>query len=259
MSWAEVFKINSNLTKPLNTLISELISGVTTKITGVDTKVGTVDTKVTNLATQVGTVNTKLTQMRDSKIVPMKIITASTTYKPEKTGTYMIICVGEGGDGKFVVSNMRGLGGSAGGVAIKTMRLLSTTSYNVTVEGTSSFGTILSATAGGNSGGDGGTGTGGDTNYTGEIGESQETYTMDKPTRAGSVGIAVVGMNYHLNTMGCFDDGVIFTMPYGGNILGYGGGGSAIAHRTTVEKDDVGFQQSGLPGAVIIIPIEMEG
>ena len=38
-------------------------------------------------------------QMRDMQYKPLRIITSTTTYKPEKTGLYKIICVGAGGDG----------------------------------------------------------------------------------------------------------------------------------------------------------------
>lgn len=273
MSWAKVFKINSNLSKPLNTLMSELISGVTTllntintNVTNTKTQVGNVNTAVGNVNTTVGNVNTKLTQMstqmRDSKVVPMRIITASTTYTPEKTGTYRVICVGKGGDGYVSTSsNYHPEAGSGGGVAIKDIRLVKSQSYNITVSGTSSFSTLLTATAGGDRGGTGGTGTGGDYNYTGEIGEEIENYTAEIPARAGAVGVAIVGLTQFLSSSVSFTDAVSFELRQGGGLLGYGGGGSGVCHNIGGSTDSAnrkGFAQSGQPAAVIIIPLELE-
>ncbi len=67
MSWVEVFKINSDMSKPLNTYISELISGLTTlvntvntNVTNTKTQVGTVNTTVNTINTTVNTINTKV-------------------------------------------------------------------------------------------------------------------------------------------------------------------------------------------------------
>lgn len=215
MSWGEVYKINSNMKKPLNE------------------------------------------QIRNLAILPMRIITASTSYTPEKTGIYMVICVGEGGDGDgYPGTYYQSSGGSGGGVAIKTLRLESSQLYNVTVSGTASFSTLMTATAGGNAGGSGGTATGGDYNFTGEKGESQDRYTNDIPARAGSVGVALTGLSQYLRAEVSFTDGTIFSLNWGGSLLGYGGGGSGIVHPANGEK--YAYDQTGQPAAVIIIPLEME-
>lgn len=213
MSWGEVFKINSNLKKPLNE------------------------------------------QMRNLAVLQMRIITANMTYTPEKTGIYMVICVGEGGDADVYGGGTRPRTGSGGGVAIKTMRLLSTQSYNVTVSGTSSFGTSLSATAGANLEGAAGTGSGGDYNYTGSVGQNiGETYNT--VPKAGSVGVSLVGLTTFLQTSCVFSDGTGFSLPYGSGLLGYGGGGTSVVHK--VGSTTESYKQMGQSGAVIIIPLEME-
>ena len=138
MSWSEVFKINKNMKRALDE------------------------------------------QMRDAIALPMRIITTSTTYTPEKTGIYKVICVGAGGkSGGATGSSMSGVygdSGGGGGVAIKTLKLLSSESYNITVGSSASFSNILTATSGGNgaknSPGSGGTATGGDYNFSGGNGKA---------------------------------------------------------------------------------------
>lgn len=292
MSWAEVFKINSNMTKPLNTLMSELISGVTTQITNLansvtsvntnvtntKTQVGSVSTQVTNVGTQVnnvntavGTVNTKLTQMstqiQNSKCIPYRAITTTGTYTPEKTGTYMVICVGAGGDGGArSASNVQGGGaGGGGGVAMKTLRLLKTGSYAVTVGTTASFAysssVILTATPGGDGdydeGGDGGTASGGDYNFAGTKGSN--TYSQGQAPAPGSVTANIMGLTRtpqpYIGTLGssrvtCFNFGV--------SILDYGGGGTGAGYNVSSSDND-DYATDGKPAAVIIIPLELEG
>lgn len=295
MSWAEVFKINSNMTKPLNTLISELISGVTTLLNTVNTNVTTVNTNVTNTKTLVGTVNTAVgnvntavstsetnvksaitsardnnnshvttktteikTQLKEMKFQPIKVITATGTYTPEKTGTYKVICVGKGGDGNVgtITDPSHVAGGGGGGVAIKTMSLSASTTYNVTVSSTASFGNILTATAGSKSSksgstitaGAGGTASGGDYNYNGEPGE--EEYLYSKTTcRGGSVGVTIsdLSRSYTFGT----PSGMVHMM--GDCLLKYGGGGAASLGQ---DVDNDAYVSTGFPAAVIIIPIE---
>jgi hypothetical protein len=286
MSWAEVFKINSNMTKPLNTLISELISGVTTKITGVETKVGTVDTKVgnvgtqvtnvatqvSNIATQVNTVNTNVgnintnvgkvsTQIRDSRFLPLRIITSTGTYTPEKTGTYKVICVGAGGNGDYGdASNTIGGGsGGGGGVAIKTLRLVRGTNYSVTVSYTASFtynaSTIITATSGGrgdyDEGGSGGTASGGDSNYPGTNGSN--TRTANVAPMPGSVGVHIseLSMTPAPHVVGNIQ------YHFGGSLINYGGGGTGSGYYVSTSSKG-GFATDGKPAAIIVIPLEME-
>ena len=84
----------------------------------------------------------------DSIYNPIRIITQTGTYVPEKTGKYRVICIGAGADSgyDFTSTSCYQGGGGAGGVAIKDMRLTSGTSYNVTISTTASFSNIMSAT-----------------------------------------------------------------------------------------------------------------
>ena len=113
MSWAEVFKINKNMKRALNE------------------------------------------QIRDLKCNPMRVITTTQSFTPEKTGLYKVICVGAGADSygntTSYSSDMIAEAGSGGGVALKTIKLYSSKSYNVTVSTTASFAydsTALTATPG---------------------------------------------------------------------------------------------------------------
>ena len=224
MSWAEVFKINSNMKKPLNE------------------------------------------QMRDIKFQPIRIVTATGTFKPEKTGLYKVICVGAGGKGESEQgsSYVYLASGGGGGVAIKTLRLVSTTSYNVTVGTTASFtheSGSLSATAGTNgdtdssAGGTGGTASGGDFNYNGSNGSYTYASSSNKtPTLTpGSVGVFISDLSRRGDSEWIVLDGVTHKLTYGDSILGYGGSGNASGI-----YNGKGTFTSGLPAAVIIIPIEME-
>lgn len=233
MSWAEVMKINDNVTKPLNE------------------------------------------QLRDLKFQPIRVITTTGTYTPEKTGLYKIICIGAGGGstrnsaGSSSVSSVYANSGGAGGVAIKTIRLTSGTAYSVTVSTTASFGTELTATAGetpdsgsGSLGKDvqaaGGIASGGDYNYTGGKGNDSDSITsLGETIRGGDVGVFISDLyqqNYLWETTSN-DVGVM--RPYGASILGYGGGACTTQYKTSGGAY-TGLQLSGLPAAVIIIPIEME-
>lgn len=218
MSWAEVFKINSNMKKPLNE------------------------------------------QLRNTICLPMKVITSSTTYKPEKTGLYKVICVGAGGGaGGDSVSNSNDLskakGGGGGGVAIKTLRLLSSTTYNVTVSTTASFSTELSATAG-QASSSGGTASGGDSNYPGNAGSAFGT-TLKTGITGGSVGVAIAELTRtHSITYTDFSS-YITDLRYGDSILGYGGGAPTLVYLNSSSKY-VSLTRTGQPAAVIIIPLEME-
>lgn len=194
-------------------------------------------------------------QLRDMMFRPLRIITTTGTYTPEKTGLYQVICVGSGGDGNVWDSgNHYSAGGGGGGVAIKTIRLESTTSYNVTVSTTASFGNILSATSGaGGSTPTGGTASGGDYNFTGETGAKgslkNDVYTV---SRGGSVGVVISGLSRQISyttTSGTFHI-------YGEGILQYGGGGAATGSYNSGE--DKWVEDAGQPAAVIIIPLEME-
>ena len=225
MNWGEVFKINSNLKKPLNE------------------------------------------QLRDMKFQPIRIITATGTFTPEKTGLYKVICVGAGGTGcstATTVSTRKVASGGGGGVAIKTLELSSSTSYNVTVSETASFAYGTSAitatpgargTTGANaSGGAGGTASGGDYNYTGGNGAYSDS-VANKIVIPGSVGVFLSELSLRKSvTRGVLN--MVAEIPYGDNILGYGGGSTAYIFDNGDDGEEV--ENAGQPAAVIIVPIEME-
>ena len=229
MSWAEIFKINTNMKRPLNE------------------------------------------QLRDMNFRPMRIITSTGTYTPEKTGKYMVICVGAGGDGigKATSASQYGCSGGGGGVAIKTLTLSKSTAYNVTVGTTASFtfnaSTIITATSGSSgsssAGGTGGTASGGDSNYAGTSGST--TTSWYKAPTGGSVGVAISELTCSpapvFTTLTRKDTGVStpVTLQYGDSILYYGGGGTG-AHFYNGSSDSQTFNTTGKPAAVIIVPLEME-
>lgn len=196
-------------------------------------------------------------QMRDLKFQPLRVITANTTYTPEKTGLYKIICVGAGG--KSTTSGNVAYGGGGGGVAIKTMRLEKTSSYNVTVGTTASFGNILTATSGGNASGDGGRGgtaSGGDNNFSGENGSSVYNATATSLAKGGSVGVYIGELSRQIvHSYSANDSG--YSLFCGDSVLGYGGGAPAgVIFKQSYNTQYVSY--NGLPACVIIIPLEME-
>lgn len=228
MSWAEVKKINNNMKKSLNE------------------------------------------QMRDIKFQPMRVITSSTTYSPEKTGIYKVICVGAGGNGGYGDSSNTygGGGGGGGGVAIKTLRLVKGTSYQVTASSTASFvyntSTIITAGSGGtgsySGGGSGGSASGGDYNYTGTSGQSNKLSRCQAPL-PGSVGVAISDLTRtpspYTGTLVCANQTYIVTYIYGDCILNYGGGGTGAGYYANID-DKGGYATNGKPASVIIIPLELE-
>lgn len=227
MSWAEVFKINSNIKKPLNE------------------------------------------QIRGTVCLPMRLITSSTTYKPEKTGWYKVICVGAGGScGSYSgVSNASGqkiATGGGGGVAIKTIKLSSAQSYSVTVSTTASFGSILSATAGGSgsassssmSYGTGGTASGGDYNFTGCSGTGGSGSSKTGVCfAAGGTGVAITELSRTVKS-GVIKGDEYVEVTYGESILGYGSGAPGFVYTTGTSY--YCYTATAQSAVVIIIPLEME-
>lgn len=216
MSWSEVFKINKNMKRALNE------------------------------------------QIRDIKCLPMRVFTANGTYTPEKTGLYKVICVGAGATGtvRSNVSPFYVCGGGGGGVAIKTLRLLSSQSYSITVSTTASFSNVLSATAGSTGGYNstigthnaaGGTASGGDYNFSGETVPYKEG--KDNIVNGGSVGVNITELSRNYVFTG--NSGV--RLIQGDCLLKYGGGGAAAYDINNLVSTAPGF-----PACVIIIPIEME-
>lgn len=272
MSWAKVKKINSNMSKSLDTLITEVKNALTTSIQAVTTNVNTQTQSVTtNVNTKVQSINNRL---NDLKYQPIRIITATGTFTPEKTGKYKVICVGAGGKGDTFKStssstSVKVASGGGGGVAIKTLRLLSTTSYNVTVGTTASFtheSGSLSATAGSggdasdSEGGTGGTASGGDFNYSGTNGSSHSVSVSSNkkvsPT-PGSVGVFISDLSRSGESELMVILSEVCKLRYGDSILGYGGSGNAVGNATSSAAEHT--SAVGLPAAVIIVPIEMEG
>ena len=220
MSWGEVFKVNNKIKKPINKLLFE------------------------------------------KKYFPARLITTTGTYTPEKNGLYRVICVGAGGESFYKTSSSNFLlyGGGGGGVAIKDMVLNTSVSYTVTVSTTASFNGELTATTGLAAQGsytnvtqtpDGGTAAGGDFNFPGESGQKASGYRVNLLAEGGSVGVVVGELLSHR-----FEGTKGGSLPYGDSLLGYGGGASAIVYKNgdSYSNDTV----TGLPAAVIIIPLELE-
>lgn len=204
-------------------------------------------------------------QLRDMKFLPIKIVTQSTSYVPNKTGLYKVICVGAGGNGGHTqLSDVVGAGsGGGGGVAIKTLKLSKGVSYSITVGTTASFAytanTIITATAGGggtySSGGSGGTASGGDDNYTGANGSVAKGSLVVAPA-TGSVGVFISDLtrtpsDFHIYYMGNQQ------LPYGDSIINYGGGATGLGYYED-SSNKGGYSAKGKPAAVLIIPLEME-
>lgn len=122
----------------------------------------------------------------------VKIFTQNDTFAVPKTGKYRITVIGPGGAGGYAeYQNNSGFGGGAGGATQITQKLTSGESFPVTVsESNSSFGSLVSATAGKSGGkwdeapGTGGTGSGG-TNYQGGSGKSKSSESQTQGTDGG--------------------------------------------------------------------------
>lgn len=208
-------------------------------------------------------------QLRDLKFQPVRIITTTGTYTPEKNGIYKVICVGAGGNGAAYCrdNNYRAASGGGGGVAIKTLNLLKSSTYNVTVGTTASFSygsNSLSATAGSNAAagsgsasvGTGGTASGGDYNYTGTNGNKDESNRAI--IQPGSVGVCISDL-FCSKSAWVTVAGGSWELKYGDSILGYGGSGNGfVCYYSTVAAEQGSSITNGLPAAVIIIPLEME-
>lgn len=81
-------------------------------------------------------------QIEKIGIVRSWLFETTTTWTPPYSGKYRIFCIGAGGDGEYQ------FGGGAGGAGMLDTVLSSTTSYNITVGSTASFGNLISATSG---------------------------------------------------------------------------------------------------------------
>lgn len=199
-------------------------------------------------------------QLRDMMFRPVRLITTTSTYVPEKTGLYRVICVGAGG-GSYSdsYSSNAASGGGGGGVAIKTIRLDKTSSYDITVSSLASFGNILTAANGASGGrtegGAGGTASGGDYNFDGEKGIRSGGISETTLVRGGSIGV-VIGDLCRQVCLPCSIDDEAYLLTYGDSILNYGGGAPACI--IVPGGNNVYLSYDGLPACVIIIPLEME-
>lgn len=111
------------------------------------------------------------TQIEKIGIVRSWLFETTTTWTPPYSGKYRIFCIGAGGDGEHRY------GGGAGGAGMLDTVLSSTTSYNITVGSTASFGNLISATSGGD---------GDDNNGNGAAGTVSGTGVVDLGSSAGS-------------------------------------------------------------------------
>lgn len=207
-------------------------------------------------------------QLQDIKYNPIRVITATGNYVPEKTGLYKVICVGKGGAGASYSSGTYGyaMSGGAGGVALSTLRLVAGTSYAITVSTTASFGNLLTATSGASavsnktSGGTGGTASGGDYNFPGGNGVDVDVDSGGIANGA-SVGVLITEL-VRKHPQYCAN--METNLWYGDSVLNYGAAGPAYSQKYTTTEDNMyvtrtrGKGYPGLSAAVIIIPIEME-
>ena len=81
------------------------------------------------------------------------IFTSTTTFVPQITGNYVILCVGAGATGYAGNSSRSGAGGGAGGCGYVETRLQAGTSYQINIAaansgGVTSFSDIISCTSG---------------------------------------------------------------------------------------------------------------
>lgn len=185
-------------------------------------------------------------QAREMKFCGSYVIENSQSFKPQKTGWYKVIVVGAGGASDSV-SEATASGG-AGGVAIKTLKLNLGETYEIEVtKFRSRFNSIVAFSGGdgkakssGGAGGTGGTASGGDYNYTGNDGVSN-AYSYSS---AASVGVYIPELmkkNSYMTSSGYFIDS-------GYGVLGYGASGKRYKEA----------EMQSQPGAVIIIPLEVE-
>lgn len=192
-------------------------------------------------------------QMRELAFNPMYLITSGTSFTPEKSGWYRIICVGKSGGGSF--SSSKQYGGGSAGVSISTMRLDSSITYPMTISTSpttaSSFDGTMMAYGGGNATasayGDGGTATGGDYNYNGKSG-AEMTEDSLYSIQGADVGVVISGL---YDIIGSAHSGK-YSAYTGRGICGYGGGQGGMGGDTIISS-------SIKPtGCILIIPLELE-
>lgn len=187
----------------------------------------------------------------------------STTYTAPKNGYYKIICVGEGGNARTLLSNniYTCKSGAGGGVATKIKRLSKNSALSITISnGTASCDGMVAHGGGdapitGSNVTTGGTATGGDENYKGFDGEI---------SRGSSTSATGGGVGCLLNGITMRDTSAIpgpdkansssITIYSGFGILGHGGGAGCggIYDSNTYLPNIVMDAQ---PAGVLIIPM----
>lgn len=233
------------------------------------------------------------------RYLPTQAFTLSGTWSPQVDGTYMIICVGKGGDG---VSNSgsryrgnAGSGGGGGGVGIYIGDFKAGDSYPITITNTSvCFNTDwIIANSGGNGtvlsyndtdtmetpGGKGGTVTGSHVTamYNGESGETKTSYAYDSVEpggRGGSAGcvLSIPGVNGSAG-IGCLPGAYVdgtggsvvgtykaFTVSGGsGGMYGAGASGGGGAHVSLISNGGTLGNATGGKGGNAIVLIQILG
>lgn len=195
-------------------------------------------------------------QMRDLKYLGSYLFVNDTSFSPDKSGWYKIICVGKGGATQIDSEGVN-YGGS-GGVAISTLNLISTESYKITIStqqhNASSFDEKIFAYGGGDgysSNGVGGVASGGQFNYNGLSGSSATS------SAGADVGVFIPELmkNKELITSSTLT-GQTYSSTHsvssGFGILGYGGGQGG---RKLSQYNSILSPIS--TGCVLIIPLEL--
>jgi hypothetical protein len=191
-------------------------------------------------------------QARELAYAGSYLFESSTTFIPDNSGWYKVIVVGAGGDGDRKTSGTTyySASGGSGGVAIKTIHLDKSKNYTVSVTPSqSSFENIIaqSGTSGiaDDTAGIGGVATGGDFNYKGIDGV--ENYGSN--SSPANVGVHIPGLTQKTRYIHTYSDGKYGETYSGYGIIEHGGSGGATKQ----------FSDSGQPGCVLIIPLELEG
>ena len=196
-------------------------------------------------------------QVRDLKYFGSYLFVNDTSFSPDKSGWYKIICVGKGGATQ--IGSEGGNYGGSGGVAISTLNLISTESYKITISthqhNASSFDEKIFAYGGGDGSysgnGVGGVASGGQFNYNGLSGSSATS------SAGADVGVFIPELmkNKELITSSTLT-GQTYSSTHsissGFGILGYGGGQGG---RKLSQYNSILSPIS--TGCVLIIPLEL--
>jgi hypothetical protein len=196
-------------------------------------------------------------QIREAAYNGARVITASTTFVPEKSGWYKVIVVGAAG------ATYTTRIGSAGGVGISTLKLSEDSTYHISMAGgqTRFYGDEIDIAANnGKNGGDalGGTAVGAQYNYKGENGEGT-TITTARSKNGASVGVFIPELSQRFDISYIENNNYSLVAANSGHgILGYGASAGVVTYEGYNGNALGGVTPSRNGGAVIIIPLEME-